>query len=157
MRPAVPADTPAIARVAIDAGMFAVEDEGFLEQMMVDYFATGEAQGQGFLVHDDADGLLGLAYYQPKTAADRVWDLTMIAVQPGRQGTGLGTALLRQVEDILRGDGQRLLLVETSASAQFDPARAFYRGNGYDEEARIRDYWEPGDDLIVFRKDLTAS
>jgi hypothetical protein len=48
------------------------------------------------------------------------------------------------------------LLVETSSLAQYDRTRAFYAGRGYEEEARIRDYWAVGDDLVVFRKALNT-
>lgn len=40
----------------------------------------------------------------------------MIAVDPGLQRGGRGTALLRAIEEALRSTGQRLLLVQTSAT-----------------------------------------
>ena len=101
-------------------------------------------------------GVPRVAYYQPR-ASDRVWDLTMIAVDPGRHGKGIGRSLMGRAEADLREDGVRLLLVDTSATAQYDRTRRFYRALGYDEEARIRDYWGDGDDLVVFRKDLRAA
>ena len=48
------------------------------------------------------------------------------------------------------------MLVETSALPQYDRTRAFYVKCGYEEEARIRDYWAADDDLVVFRKALGA-
>jgi ribosomal protein S18 acetylase RimI-like enzyme len=134
--------------------MFPPEARSFVEEMMASYFDAGRASGHACIVDEQDGRVVGVAYYQPKTAADRVWDLTMIAVQPALQGRGRGAALLAQVEQDLRGQDQRLLLVETSASAQYDLARRFYGKNGYDEEARIRDYWEDGDDLVLFRKAL---
>jgi len=52
--------------------------------------------------------------------------------------------------------GGRVLLVETSGLASFERVRAFYRKCGYDEEARIRDFYVAGDDKLVYRKVLTA-
>ncbi len=46
--------------------------------------------------------------------------------------------------------------METSGLPTFQRTRAFYRRSGYEQEARIRDYYEPGDDMILFRKDLSA-
>lgn len=43
-----------------------------------------------------------------------------------------------------------MLLVETSSTEHYDGARGFYRARGFDEEARIRDFYGPGDDKIVF-------
>ena len=53
--------------------------------------------------------------------------------------------------------GGRLLPVETSGGEEFEYVRAFYRKSGYDEEARIREFYKAGDDKIVFRKALVAS
>lgn len=154
MRPATPSDSASIVELVIQAELFPPEAQEFIEDMMSAYFATGQATGHACIVDDHGDQVVGVAYYQPKAAADRVWDLTMLAVLPGDRLRGRGAALLAQVEHDLSVQGQRLLLIETSASAHFDAARKFYARNGYDEEARIRDYWEDGDDLVLFRKAL---
>lgn len=56
---------------------------------------------------------------------------------------------------MLAARGERVLLVETSGLASFERTRAFYRKCGYDEEARIREFYQAGEDKIVFRKSLT--
>ena len=139
--------------LVVAAEMFSEDAAWLVEGMLADYFDGNKDEGHVCVI-DDEGGTLGAAYYQPKSAADRVWDLTMIAVQPARQGQGRGAAMLRRVEEDLRARGQRLLLVETSALPQYDRTRAFYVKCGYEEEARIRGYWAAGDDLVVFRKAL---
>lgn len=47
-----------------------------------------------------------------------------------------------------------MLLIETSGLAGFEAQRGFYRRCGYKEEARIRDFYQAGDDKVVFRKVL---
>ena len=155
IRPATPEDTAAVVDLVVAAEMFSADDAWLVEGMLADYFETNKEHGHVCVI-DDEGGPLGVAYYQPKPAADRVWDLTMIAVRPAHQGQGRGAAILRRVEEDLRAGGGRLLLVETSASAQYDRTRALYAKRGYEEEARIRDYWAEGDDLVVFRKALDA-
>ena len=155
IRPATPEDTAAVVDLVVAAEMFSADDAWLVEGMLADYFETNKEHGHVCVI-DDEGGPLGVAYYQPKPAADRVWDLTMIAVRPAHQGRGRGAAMLRGVEEDLRAGGGRLLLVETSALARYDRTRAFYVKCGYEEEARIRDYWAEGDDLVVFRKALDA-
>jgi ribosomal protein S18 acetylase RimI-like enzyme len=41
------------------------------------------------------------------------------------------------------------LLVETSSLAEQDGARAFYRRQGFVEEARIRDFYADREDKVV--------
>lgn len=155
IRPAAAGDEAAVTAVVVAAGMFPPDDTGPVEQLLSDYFGGASEEGHGFLVTSEGAELLGVAYYQPKMAADRAWDLTMIATRPHVQGEGVGTALLREIECALAAAGQRLLLVETSGLAQYVGARAFYVKCGYDEVARVADYWERGDDLVLFVKRLS--
>lgn len=60
------------------------------------------------------------------------------------------------VERDLTARGARILLVKTSGVPEFARTRRFYGGLGYDEEARIRDFYEDGDDKVVFRKALAG-
>ena len=64
---------------------------------------------------------------------------------------------MRHVEQDLRQAGARVLLIEPSGLPDFAGQRAFYTGLGYHEEARIRDFYEPGDDKVVYWKDLLAA
>ncbi len=150
-------DAPAVAALAVAAELFPPEEAGFVEGVLEGFFApAGSADGRTWLV-DEVDGeLVGTAYYEPVTATDRTWELLMIGVRRDRHRQGRGTALLRHVEEDLRARGQRLLLVETSALPAFDRARAFYLASGYDEEARVRDYFGAGDDMVLFRRALAA-
>lgn len=65
--------------------------------------------------------------------------------------------MLGRVEEELRSRQQRLLLVETSGDPGFALTRAFYDKAGYTSEARVRDYYEPGDDMVLYRKDLLVT
>jgi len=81
------------------------------------------------------------------------WNLLFIAVQPDHQGKGRGTLLLQHVQGILSEERKgRLLLVETLAA--MEKTREFYTNRGFNEEARIRDYYDDGEDKIVHRKKL---
>ncbi len=47
------------------------------------------------------------------------------------------------------------LSVGTAGVAEFEYVRKFYAKHGFEEEARIRDFYESGVDKVVFRKLLT--
>ncbi|BDP43843.1 hypothetical protein DAETH_38120 (plasmid) [Deinococcus aetherius] len=135
--------------------MFSPQDAGVVDRMMTDYFGGARDEGHLCLI-DEEEGTRGVAYVLPVTATEGTWELLMIAVRPGLQGQGRGGALLRRVEDDLRSQGGRLLLVQTSGTPDFARTRAFYAKSGYEQEARVRDYYAPGVDMILFRKALTA-
>ncbi len=153
IRPAVPEDTDAALNTVVDSGLFGAEDIGIVAQLLEDYFAKPDL-GHLCLVSANTAMLDAVAYAQPNPAADRLWYLTMIAVHPDSQRSGSGSALLSAVESELLAREQRLLLVETSALPAYESARRFYRRAGYDEEARVRDFHEDGDDMVLFRKRL---
>ena len=101
------------------------------------------------------DRLVGYACWGPTPGTAGTFDLYWIVVDPDRQGKGLGTRLLRAVEDQLTTDHGRLVIVETSSRADYAPTRAFYERRGYTRAARIPGYYAPGDDLVIYLKDLT--
>ena len=153
LRACTAADGTAVADLVVAAGMFSREDAGFLAEG-----GLGAGDDGGTCVVEDAEdgaGLASVLYYRPEEAADRAFDLTMIAVRPDLQGGGRGAALMRHAEDDLRRRGQRLLVVRTSGTSQYDRTRAFYRGLGYAEHSCVADYWTDGDDLVVFSKRLS--
>lgn len=149
IRPATPEDAHAIARVVVDAGMFSDEESAFVPDLVDSSSSTQDAR-HGLVVLDEA-GVLGVAYWRPVEMADGVVDLAMIGVHPAAQGRGLGRTLMRHAEAQARGAGQRLVLVQTSGSDRYAGTRRFYAALGYDEEARVRDYWTAGDDMVLFR------
>lgn len=96
--------------------------------------------------------LAGYACWGPTPATDRTWDLYWIAVDPALQGAGIGTILMEEVERRLAAHRARLLVVETSSRSDYAPTRGFYERRGYTEAARVRDFYAPGDDRIIFVK-----
>lgn len=106
----------------------------------------------------DADReLLGYACFGPTPGTDRTWDLYWIATDANRHGEGVGSSLLHGVEELLARRGSRLLVAETSSRDDYDRTRRFYRGRGYAEAARLRDFYARGDDRIVYVKRLDAA
>ena len=110
--------------------------------------------GRNFALAYDDSRVQGVAYCAPETMTNGTWNLLLIAVHSDQQGLGFGKQLMSFVEDTLKTMGVRVLLVETSGTDDFARTRSFYENIGYTSEARIRDYYDAGDDKIVFRKAL---
>jgi ribosomal protein S18 acetylase RimI-like enzyme len=98
--------------------------------------------------------MLGYACFGPHSLTQGTYDLYWIVVDPTAQGHGIGHALLARVEAEVQARGGRLLLVETSGTPAYAPARRFYESSGYRCEAVVHDFYAPGDDLLIFSKDL---
>ena len=123
-----------------------------LAEMLAPYLA-GETEAFWLTCHIDEDAV-GLCYTVPEELTDGTWNMRALAVCPDLQGKRLGAALVRAAEQHLRDRGQRILIVDTSGTEDFALTRKFYVQNGFEEEARIRDFWAEGDDKVIFRKAL---
>ncbi|MEM6610126.1 MAG: GNAT family N-acetyltransferase [Pseudomonadota bacterium] len=123
-----------------------------LTKMLAPYLA-GETEAFWLTCHNDGEPV-GLCYTVPEDLADGTWNMRALAVRPDLQGKRLGAALVHAAEQHLKDKGQRILIVETSGTDAFALTRKFYAQNGYEEEARIRDFWADGDDKVIFRKAL---
>lgn len=97
-----------------------------------------------------------LGYYcvGPTPATTGTFDLYWIAVDPAVQGKGIGKQLNDHAEALIKSLGGRLIIVETSSQPRYERTREFYVRRGYAEMARIRDYYKPGDDLVVYGKNI---
>jgi ribosomal protein S18 acetylase RimI-like enzyme len=105
-----------------------------------------------FLGAFDADSLLGFVCFGSTPSTDRTYDLYWIAVHPDAQRLGVGATLMSEVERILWDRRARLIVIETSARDDYAPTRRFYANRGYQETARLRDFYAPGDDRVVLTK-----
>lgn len=156
IRIAARTDVAAIRRIAVTTGLFAADELDGFDEILAG-FLDGTLDGHVWLVLERDDEVIGAAYFAPEPFSDRVFNLYFIGVSPAYQGGGTGGALIADVEQRLRDMGEqvaRILIVETSGLAIFEPTRAFYRKRGFVEEARIREYYGPDDDKVVFWKSL---
>ena len=108
-----------------------------------DYEFVGAFEGQK---------LIGYACFGATPSTDQTFDLYWIAVHPNAQRGGAGAALMSEVERRLEARRARLVLIETSSRADYAPTRRFYHKLGYEEAARLRDFYAAGDDRIVLSK-----
>ncbi|MEM6711816.1 MAG: GNAT family N-acetyltransferase [Pseudomonadota bacterium] len=149
IRHIVRADLPALKQVIASTDLFPPD---MLEEMVPDDLDTSSGQAL-WLTHADPEPL-AIAYAAPEPMTQGCWNLYLIAVHGDHHSRGIGQSLLRYVESNLVAEGVRVLLVETSSDAAFARTRGFYAQAGYEEEARVRDFYDAGEDKIIFRKVL---
>lgn len=146
-------DVTALIALAEASGLFDPSQTEDLAQMLDRHFSDkNETQDLWFTDYDNEP--VAMAYVAPERMTEGTWNLYLIAVHPHHQRQGRGKSLLRHVEQMLTERGERVLLVETSGTEDFEYVREFYRKSGYEEEARIRGFYATGVDKIVFRKAL---
>jgi D-alanine-D-alanine ligase len=151
--PATEADGSQIQSITARTGVFSPEEVDSVQVMWTEFLTLGpEDSGYHFIVYRDGDQVCGFAIYGPRDLTDGVFDLYWIAVDPTVQCKGVGRALLTASEEAVRAMDGRMLVAETSGTPYYEPARKFYFAMGYANEAIIKDFYTPGDDLMIFIK-----
>ncbi len=149
-------DGAEILEISDQVGVFEPEEVEVVDELWNEYLQRGpEASGYYFLVSREDDHVLGFACYGPRSMTEGTYDLYWIAVNKKLHNKGVGKNLIHSVEDEVRGMGGRLIVVETSGLDIYAPTRKFYLATGYTQEAVLRDFDKPGDDLVIFTKHLS--
>jgi len=154
LRPVGHAHRARLEQLTRGTGLFRAEEVATAVELL-DESLAGDDDYQ-FVGAFDADQLIGYACWGPTPGTLATSDLYWIVVDRERQGSGIGSQLLRDVERLLTADGRRLVVVETSSRGDYQATRAFYKARGYTRTATIPGYYGPGDDLVIYTKDLTT-
>jgi GNAT superfamily N-acetyltransferase len=155
-RPTLPADTPALLELTESTRFFKPMEVATLEEVLNDYHAANRDAGHRCFVSEESGTVTGFVYHAPAAMTENTWYVYWIVVHRDQQGQGIGARLLKFAEDDARSLDGRVLFVETSSVPHYEPTRKFYLKQGYDLEARLRDFYAAGDDMIVFRKSLAG-
>ena len=161
VRSAEPADRGRIHEILLATARFTSEEVGWAMDLVDQSFDGGRGEYLTHVVEEPDSGpnrtVQGYATYGATPKAEGVYDLYWIAVDPRQQGHGLGQLLLRFVENEVRRQNGRMLLIETSSKASYAPTIRFYQRSGYEEISRIKDFYRIEDDKVVFCKKLTPT
>jgi ribosomal protein S18 acetylase RimI-like enzyme len=125
-----------------------------LEDMIAAYFDDPESTDIWFTALDE-ETPISIAYCAPEKLTEGTYNLYAIGVRSDYQGKGIGGQMMQYLEDELKKEGHRVLIVETSGTADFELTRRFYEKLDYSKEAVIRDFWSEGDDKIIYWKKLS--
>jgi ribosomal protein S18 acetylase RimI-like enzyme len=103
---------------------------------------------------DDQDLAVGYICYGPAPMTRGTFDLYWIAVDPDFQERGVGSKLLGFLEEGVKSRGGRMILADTSSVPHYEKTHRFYLKNGFQQVAKVPDYYHPGNDRITFCKRL---
>ena len=159
IRPVEPRDGDRIHQILIATNRFTEEEVRIADELVES--AVEHPEKGDYIVHvlEEPDSgpnkaIQGYVCHGPTPMTDGVFDLYWIAVDPRGQGLGYGQLLLRFVENEVRRQRGRMLLIETSSKESYGPTMRFYERSGYDEISRIKDFYRIEDDKVVFCKKL---
>jgi ribosomal protein S18 acetylase RimI-like enzyme len=143
-------DRRSVRDIVGSTGFFSAEEVDVAEELVRERLQKGADSGYLFVFAQYTDGQVhGYACFGPVPCP-----INCSAPRRDGRGRGLGKALMAEGERQLGATGGGKLIAETSSREQYAPTQAFYRSCGFREEARIRDYYAPGEDILYFTKPL---
>jgi len=152
MRRLQPGDLQGILALGRRTGVFTSREIGVVKELVETELNNPKQRDYRSLVAEVDGRIVGFVCYGPVPMTDATYDLYWIFVHPSYQGQAIGSALLAQVEDAVNGAQGRMLLVDTSSTRPYLPARRFYKDHGYRMIAKVKDYYREGDSRLTYAK-----
>lgn len=147
-----PEDKAQVMKIIEDTAMFSKQEIAVAEELVDIFLKNKEQKDYDVYVADDNGVVTGYVCFGPILVTDGTYDLYWTAVSPDKQKKGVGKKLLAFVEEEVVRQGGRMMIIETSSREKYLPTQEFYRKNSYCLEARIKDFYSPGDDRMIFVK-----
>lgn len=144
------ADIPELKKVLDSSELF---PSHLLDDMINDYL-NNESSTDFWFTTIENEKPVSIGYCAPERLTEGTYNLYAIAVNKSLQGNGIGKQMMEYIESHLRKSGNRILIVETSGKPEFELTREFYIKCQYIKQAVIPEFYEKGDDKVVFWKKL---
>jgi D-alanine-D-alanine ligase len=161
VRPSVEADRERIGEILLNSGLFHEVDAVTVDEMFaLTYARPITRDSYRFLsCWDHRDGsapprMVGFACFGLESLTQDTWDLFWVCALPSSRGRGVGGALMREAMDVATRENGRLMVIYTSSTAPYAPARRLYESQGFARAAVIEGYYADGDDLNIFSRRL---
>ncbi len=152
IRPMTKEDLDPLLAIVAGTGMFTQTEVDVAYELMDIWLNRPDQKDYIIHVAEEEGKLAGYVCYGPTPATEFTFDLYWIVVDSARQRHGIGKILLAFAEKDCRARGGRLIIIETSSTGKYSGTQEFYRRNGYEVEARIKDFYAIGDDRLIFTR-----
>lgn len=151
IRPIESADRGPLLRLLREIPEFKPEEVEVAEELIGLSIADPVGSGYTCLVAaDEGHQLHGYICYGPTPMTVSTFDLYWIAVDPALQGKGVGRALYGAFAAQLEPLKGAQIRIETSSQESYARTGGFYERLGFTVDGRLRDFYAPGDDLLIF-------
>ncbi|HMS33386.1 MAG TPA: GNAT family N-acetyltransferase [Ignavibacteria bacterium] len=150
-------DRVKIKNILTDTDNFSEEEIKIALELIDVYLNDKDQKDYELFTDEDEDSsgnVRGYVCIGPRPLTNGTYDLYWIAVNPKVQSKGIGSGLIKYIEEYLKEKKGRLVLIETSDKPSYEKERKFYEKNLYTELVNIKDFYKAGDGLVIYGKYL---
>jgi GNAT superfamily N-acetyltransferase len=147
-------DRESVRRLVSSTGVFSPVEVDVAVELVDDWLQRSPESDYHFVFAEQDGRAVGYACYGKIALTAASFDLYWIAVDKSLHGQKIGQALLEKTEELIRQAGGRQVYIETSNRQHYAPTRGFYLRCGYRQAALLTDFYAPGDDKVIYVKEL---
>jgi D-alanine-D-alanine ligase len=136
------------------AAVFNETEVDTVTELLEGYEEGPEESGYYFLSCRENGQVIGYACWGPRQLSGNGYDLYWICADPAVHSKGVGRALMSAVEEEIRKRNGVWLVIETSDTDHYAPARRLYERCGYTLAMLLKDFYHDGDGLCTYTKRL---
>ena len=146
-----PRDRDAIRALVEGTGAFKPHEVDVAMEL-VDIALANPAQDDyhPYVITEDDGTVVAYACFGKNPMTRFTFDLYWIATRADRMGKGYGRKMVAYVVEEVRRRGGRLLVIETSSKESYGDTRVFYDRIGCTLAAQLKDYYDEGDDKLIY-------
>jgi len=143
-------DIKRIREIAVSTRFFYDHEIEVAVELIEERLSKGESTGYHF-VFAEVDGVtVAYSCYGHIEMTKSCFDLYWLVTHNDYRGKGIGKKLLDETYKEAKKMGCTIIIAETSGREYYAPTQAFYISAGYTLEATIRDYYDRGDDKLIY-------
>jgi ribosomal protein S18 acetylase RimI-like enzyme len=149
-----PEDLEIVREIVTSTNFFHDYEIDVAVELVQENLAKGNESGYHFLFVEMDGKTVAYSCFGLIPCTESSFDLYWIVVHNDYRGFGIGKNLLAITEKAITKMGGTAVYAETSSQGKYDSTRKFYLSNNYREEARLKDFYTPGDDKLIYVKRL---
>jgi GNAT superfamily N-acetyltransferase len=145
-------DINMIREIVVSTKFFYDHEVEVAVELIEERLSKGESTGYHFVFAEVDNITAAYSCYGPIPMTKSSFDLYWIVTHNNYRGKGIGKKLLEETYKQARKMGATLIIAETSGLEHYAPTRSFYDNNNFTLEARLRDFYDKGDDKYIYFK-----
>jgi GNAT superfamily N-acetyltransferase len=147
-------DRSAVFDLLAGTGAFQVHELAVAMELIDTALTKPEQRDYHPYMLEEGGVLVAYACFGLNPMTRTTYDLYWIATRRDRMRQGYGRRILDFVEQEVRREGGRLLIIETSAKETYNGSREFYARVGCQLGGNLPDFYDLGDDKLIYFKRL---
>lgn len=150
----IPSDVADVENIIRSTGFFREDEILVAIELLQERLDKGIESGYEFVFFEMDGRTIGYTCYGLIPCSLISYDLYWIVTHQDYRGRGIGKMLMAETEMLIAEAGGKTIYVETSSKEIYKPTCAFYISNKYTLKTRFEDFYDIGDDKLVFVKKL---